>query len=433
MGEYLHWFSAPFDSFYVYSGIRAFVELAQSSNLLFWYLVLVFVRYQLPDLALWVGYVLQPRNFEPPQLRKYAGAKPLVSFIIAGRNPGYSIVTCIRSILSANYKNVEVIFADDRSTDDSVELARAFERTGKVRVLANPNHSGKPANLNLGLMFARGEFIFVLDADSQIFPDTIENMLPYFEDETVGAVSPSILVRNVNASILTRFQRIEYVLTYTLNQLWRDRLNMIMILSGMGTMFRASAMRHLGGYDMGLGDDTDITTRLRKTHWKLRTSLRGRISTDVPVTLPHLMRQRSRWTRNMVKMRLRKHRDLGSGRYGFVNAFAFWEMVFNRVVHPYVIIGIAIYIHMTRGLDVPVLVGGLYWFSTLLMAAKFLIGHDMTRGEPSFRVFWLVPFFILYRIPLLIVQITQVARELLMIAPWHPYVPRRIWKAIPHH
>ncbi|HZT13604.1 MAG TPA: hypothetical protein VFA29_12405, partial [Candidatus Baltobacteraceae bacterium] len=94
MGEYLHWFSAPFDSFYVYSGIRAFVELAQSSNLLFWYLILVFIRYQLPDLALWVGYVLQPRNFEPPALRKFAGAKPLVSFIIAGRNPGYSIVTC---------------------------------------------------------------------------------------------------------------------------------------------------------------------------------------------------------------------------------------------------------------------------------------------------------------------------------------------------
>lgn len=432
MGD-LGWFGAPFDSFYVYSGLSTIVALFHSSNLFFWYLVVIFVRYQLPDMALWAGYVLQPRKFDPPALKKYAGAEPLVSFLIAGRNPGYSIVTCIQSILNANYKNVEIIFADDRSTDDSVELARKFERTGKVRVLANPNHSGKPANLNLGLVFARGEFIFVLDSDSRIFPDTIENMLPYFEDEAVGGVSPSILVGNPSASLLTRFQRFEYVMTYTLNQLWRDRLSIIMILSGMGTMFRTSAVRHLGGYDMGLGDDTDITLRLRKTGWKLRTSLRGRIATDVPKTLFHLMRQRSRWTRNMVKMRFRKHRDMGTLRYGWVNCLAFWEMFLNRVVHPYVIVGMALYLHFTRGFNVPLLVGGLYWFATVLLAMKFFIGNDMTRGEPAFRVVWVVPFYIFYRIPLLLVQVTQVAREFLMIAPWHPYVPRRIWKQIPHH
>jgi cellulose synthase/poly-beta-1,6-N-acetylglucosamine synthase-like glycosyltransferase len=354
--------------------------------------------------------------------------------MIAGRNPGYSIVTCIESILNSDYKNVEVIFADDYSTDNSVELARTFERTGKVRVIANANHSGKPANLNVALMFAKGEFIFVLDADSQIFPNTLHNMLPYFEDQSVGGVSPSILVRNTRASLLTRFQEFEYVMTYTLNQLWRDRLNMIMILSGMGTMFRASAMRSLGGYDMGLGDDTDITIRLRKAKWKLRTSLRGQISTDVPVTLGHLMRQRSRWTRNMVKMRLRKHRDLGSGRYGFTNAFCFWEQVVNRVIHPYVIVGLALYMHFYRGADTPVVVGGLYIFGTAILVTKFLIGHDMTHGEPKFRTaFWLVPFYMLYRLPLLAVQIFQVAREVLMISPWHPYVPRRIWDDIPHH
>jgi len=434
MNEYLHWFLTPLDNFYLYFGLTAIPQLMQSSNLIFWVVTFIFVRYQLPVLMLYVGYLFRRKKFEPPPLKEYAGREPLVTFMIAGRNPGYSIVTCIESVLNSDYKNVEIIFADDYSTDNSVELARTFERTGKVRVIANANHSGKPANLNVALMFAKGEFIFVLDADSQIYKDTLHNMLPYFEDPAVGGVSPSILVRNTRASWLTRFQEFEYVMTYTLNQLWRDRLNMIMILSGMGTMFRASAMRSLGGYDMGLGDDTDITIRLRKAKWKLRTSLRGQISTDVPVTLGHLMRQRSRWTRNMVKMRLRKHRDLGSGRYGFTNAFAFWEQVLNRVVHPYVIVGLALYMHFFRGADTPVVVGGLYVFGTIILMTKFLIGHDMTRGEPSFKTaFWLVPFYMLYRLPLLAVQIFQVARELLMIKPWHPYVPKRIWDQIPHH
>lgn len=433
MSDYLHWFVTTLDGFYLHFALTAIPSLFKSTNLIFWVVTLVFLRYQFPVLALYAGYLAKPRAFEPPPLRRYAGCEPLVSFIIAGRNPGYSIVTCIQSVLQCDYKNVEIIFADDYSTDDSVALARTFERTGKVRVVANANHSGKPANLNLALMFARGEFIFTLDADSQIYPDTLRNLLPYFEDESVGAVSPSIFVRNAGATILTRFQEFEYVMTYVLNQLWRDRLGVIMILSGMGTMFRSSAMRSLGGYDMGLGDDTDITIRLRKTRWKLHTSLRGRISTDVPENLRHLLRQRSRWTRNMVKMRLRKHRDLGSFRYGLVNGLAFYEQVFNRVLHPYLIVGLALYMHLYRGADTPVVVGGLYAFGTFILVTKFLIGRDMTRGRPSFRAFWLVPFYILYRLPLLGVQIVQVARELLMIKPWHPYVPKRIWQRIPHH
>ncbi|HTV73667.1 MAG TPA: glycosyltransferase [Candidatus Acidoferrales bacterium] len=433
MNGYLNWLSETLDGFYLHFGLSAIPTLLQSTNLIFWIVTLMFVRYQLPELLLYVAYLLRPRWFEPPALRQYAGHEPLISFLIAGRNPGVAVLTCIRSILESNYQNVEVVFADDKSTDDTVALARSLEGDRRVRVFANQNHSGKPANLNVALMFARGEFIFVLDSDSQIFPDTLHNMLPYFEDPTVGGVSPSILVRNTRASILTRFQEFEYVMTYTLNQLWRDSGNLITIMSGMGTMFRASALRAMGGYDMGLGDDTDITIRLRKAGWRLRTSLRGRISTDVPVTLGHLIRQRSRWTRNMVKMRLRKHRDLGSFRYGMTNAFCFYEQVFNRVLHPYFIVGLVIYMHFVKAADTPVVVGGLFCFGVVILATKFLIGHDMTRGEPRFGMAWLVPFYAFYRLPLLAVQVVQVTRELLMIKPWHPYVPRRIWDSIPYH
>lgn len=433
MEFYFHWLVSPLNPYSVVEAFGKFGELFHSSNLLFWVLILTLLRYHVPDILVYIAYLRNRRTFEPPPLRKYAGAPPLVSFIIAGRNPGYSIVKCIRSVLDCDYKNVEIIFADDCSTDDSVALARSFEHTGKVRVVANQNHSGKPANLNLALMFVRGEYTFVLDGDTQIFHDTVDNMLPYFEDPSVGGISPSILVRNHDATWLTRFQDIEYVLTYTLAQLWRDRLDMIAILSGMGTMFRTAALRALGGYDMGLGDDTDMTIRLRKTHWKLHTSLRARISTDVPENLRHLVRQRSRWTRNMVKMRLRKHRDLGTFRYGFTNGITFWEQVLNRAVHPYFIIGLAIWVHLVEGNSTPVIVGGLFWFTTAALALKFWIGHDMTRGNPKLHNFWLVPFYILYRIPLLLVQVTQVTRELLKIKPWHPYVPKRIWNSIPHH
>jgi len=135
----------------------------------------------------------------------------------------------------------------------------------------------------------------------------------------------------------------------------------------------------------------------------------------------------------MVKMRMRKHADMGSFRYGFVNAMVFYDVLFNRVVHPVLFVGLAFYAHFYLGADTAVIIGGLYWFTTLALAVKFLIANDITRGEPKMYQLVMVPLFIFYRIPLFLNQATQVTRELLRIKTWHPYVPRRIWDQIPHH
>lgn len=433
MTEFIHRLLASVDSYYIWSAFLAFPHLLYSSSLVFWFVFYLFVRFELPNFALYATYLVNPKSFEPPKRKRFAGNEPLVSFLIAGRNTGASIVSCMESILASNYKNIEIIYADDKSTDNSVDIARQFEKTGKVRVVTNAIHGGKAAGLNLALMFARGEFIFILDSDSVVFPDTVDNMLPYFEDPSVGGVSPSIFARNPNQSFWTRCQQIEYVMAYTVNQMWRDRLGAIATLSGMGTLFRAEAIEHIGGWDMGLGDDTDSTIRLRKTHWRLHTSLRGHILTEVPVTLSHLMNQRARWTRNMVKQRVRKHRDMGSFRYGFVNAAMFYDMMFNRIIHPYLLVGIPLLAFLLNTPNIPIIIGGLYVYTTVIFTLELLMARDMTRRDPQLWNFLLMPVYILYRIPLLAVRLVQITRELLMIKPWHPYVPRRIWDSIPYH
>jgi len=423
-----------FDGYYIWSIAGSFPHLLTSSSLVFWLFMYIFFRFEFPNLALYAGYFLGRKWFEPPAYKRYAGNEPLISCLIAARNPGKAIISCIESLLYCNYKNIEIIYADDKSGDDSIDLARRFERTGKVRVIANANHCGKAANLNLAYMFARGEFVFILDADSIVVPDTLHNLLPYFEDPTVGAVSPTIFARNPNDSFLTRCQQMEYVMSYMMAQLWRDRLGAIMTLSGMGTLFRMTALRHIGGWDMGLGDDTDSTIRLRKSHWKLRTSLRSYILTEVPVTLSHLMSQRERWTRNMVKQRVRKHRDLATFRFGFVDGIMWYDLILNRIIRPYLFVGLPILFFLfEKNSDVPLIFVSLYGYTTLFFTLNLLMARDMNGRDPSLWNFWVLPLYVFYRIVLLYVRITQITRELLMIKTWHPYVPRRIWDAIPHH
>jgi hypothetical protein len=65
---------------------------------------------------------------------------------------------------------------------------------------------------------------------------------------------------------------------------------------------------------------------------------------------------------------------------------------------------------------------------------ELLMARDMTRRDPQLlNIFLIAPIYVLYRIPILIIRLVQITRELLMISPWHPYVPRRIWDAIPYH
>lgn len=71
----------------------------------------------------------------------------------------------------------EVIFIDDGSTDDSLELLKKFARKDKhVRIFSFRTNQGKSEGLTLGFQMAKGEYIITLDADLQDVPEEIEKL-----------------------------------------------------------------------------------------------------------------------------------------------------------------------------------------------------------------------------------------------------------------
>ena len=53
--------------------------------------------------------------------------KPLVSILIANYNNSLYIQQCINSLNSQTYKNLEIIFFDDNSSDNSLEIIKNFQ------------------------------------------------------------------------------------------------------------------------------------------------------------------------------------------------------------------------------------------------------------------------------------------------------------------
>ncbi|NJP88862.1 glycosyltransferase family 2 protein [Nonomuraea sp. FMUSA5-5] len=97
--------------------------------------------------------------------------KPLVSVIVPNYNYARTLGLCLEALERQTYRDIEVIVVDDRSTDDSVEIAR---RHG-ARVVVTDTNIGAPAARNVGVEHARGEVLFFLDSDLALADDVVEH------------------------------------------------------------------------------------------------------------------------------------------------------------------------------------------------------------------------------------------------------------------
>ncbi|MBA3528324.1 MAG: glycosyltransferase family 2 protein, partial [Propionibacteriaceae bacterium] len=102
-----------------------------------------------------------------------------VSVIVPVFNPGVYLDPCVRSLLAQSLppEELELIFVDDGSTDDSPQRLRELAAShSHVRVVTIPNSGwpGKPRNV--GTDAARGEYVMFVDQDDALEPESLERM-----------------------------------------------------------------------------------------------------------------------------------------------------------------------------------------------------------------------------------------------------------------
>tara|TARA_B110000971_G_scaffold171428_1_gene176195 strand:- start:98 stop:904 length:807 start_codon:yes stop_codon:yes gene_type:complete len=112
--------------------------------------------------------------------------KPLVSILIASYNKDKYTERCISSCLKQSYKNIEIIFYDDGSTDNSLNIAKKFK---KIKVLSNQKNK-KISKFNTypqinsyinAFTKSKGKIITFLDSDDFYYNDKIKVIVDYFE------------------------------------------------------------------------------------------------------------------------------------------------------------------------------------------------------------------------------------------------------------
>ena len=86
---------------------------------------------------------------------------------------------CMNSLVNQTLQNMEIIAVDDASTDDSLQILRAFEKKypGRVKAVASPENRRQGGARNLGLQEAKGRYIGFMDADDWVVEDLYERMV----------------------------------------------------------------------------------------------------------------------------------------------------------------------------------------------------------------------------------------------------------------
>lgn len=111
--------------------------------------------------------------------------EPLVSAIIIFLNGEDFLQEAIESVLAQSYDHWELLLVDDGSTDESTEIAVRYaeQHPDEIRYLEHDGHQnrGKNASRNLGLHYANGEYIALLDHDDVWLPNKLEDQVRILE------------------------------------------------------------------------------------------------------------------------------------------------------------------------------------------------------------------------------------------------------------
>ncbi len=92
----------------------------------------------------------------------------LISVIVPVYNVEKFVGRCLNSILNNTYKNLEIICIDDGSTDNSLEVLRAYEaKDSRVHVYSQNNH-GIAYTRNAGTRLSTGDYVAYIDSDDWI-------------------------------------------------------------------------------------------------------------------------------------------------------------------------------------------------------------------------------------------------------------------------
>lgn len=305
---------------------------------------------------------------------------PPVSIIVPSYNEEKTVVNNIKSLLSMEYSQFEVVVINDGSKDDTLNvLIKAFDLkrvdkphqqriptqkvkgvyiSAKVRNLTviDKVNGGKADALNVGINSCKYPLFTAIDADSILEKDSLLKVVRPFIDNPDKVVVTGGIVRILNGSKvengfiqevflskspLVILQTVEYLRAFLFGRMGWSELNSILIVSGAFGVFKKEVIINIGGYSADtIGEDMELIMKVHKymrqekKDYKIHFVPDPVCWTQGPEDIKSLKDQRIRWHRGLIDS-LFNHIDmLFNPKYGTVGMVAVPYYWFVEMIGP---------------------------------------------------------------------------------------------------
>lgn len=212
-----------------------------------------------------------------------------LSIVIVSWNTRDLLAACLHTLAAPGGMpaGTEVIVVDNASMDDSVQYVRA--EFPWVRCIENATNMGFAAATNRGLALARGEYLLLLNSDTEVRPGALIAMMNYLQRHP-GAGIVGADVRNLDGSPQACGGLAPSLLSETISILGFDRKVHALVAGrpdppvgtyrerdwvlGAALMVRRTAYESVGPLDTGYffySEEVDWCTRVRENGWQVGT------------------------------------------------------------------------------------------------------------------------------------------------------------------
>lgn len=315
--------------------------------------------------------------------------RPFVSVVMPAYNEAAVLAASVRSVLAANYKNIQVVIVDDGSTDDTLQVARRLAaRYSKVKVVHQRNR-GKAAALNNGLRRSSGEIIICIDADTLFTPSTVWRLVRHFHNQKIGAVAGYVRVGNIR-NALSRWQALEYATSIALERGAQAFLGAITVIPGACGAWRRTAISAAGGFSSStLAEDCDVALAIHQAGYSIAQDTTAISYTECPLTLAQLAKQRFRWVFGNIQSYWKHRRMFFNKRFGWLGMLVLPNALLSVLIP-------IIFWPLLVALTIANIAAGRWWlmllFLVVLFVLQFIVSFvGLTLAKEGYRNLVAVP------------------------------------------
>ena len=194
---------------------------------------------------------------------------PLVSVICLSYNHEVYVVEALNSVINQTYPNIELLIADDCSSDHSVGVIQDWlQHHPNVYFLANEKNLGNTKTFNQLAKKAKGEFIIDLAADDILLPNCIEKQVTIFQNskyENLGIVYGNLIEIDENGNFIRNYYTEED--HPESGNIYKMVIGRTTKICSVSSMVKKSVFEKLGYYDESLAyEDLDLLVRTSRIY-----------------------------------------------------------------------------------------------------------------------------------------------------------------------